>query len=204
MISQTILTVVVIWLVLLPKCELERTASINPLPRTFLLLVSASNPEEWDASVCPHTHDVVVGRIRGDWREVSSLLLAEFFSVPPTLLLSAPEVTLASILLPVFFASLNTLALVTSWAWDTKLWYWDQILDILTLSHFKQQQDKEQKNYLEATCLHHNAFIISGETLGQVTYLQHNWSSLSMTQSFSKETFGSHRTAEKARNQSAT
>ena len=114
MISQTILTVKVIWLVLLPKCEFEGTASIRPLPVPFLLLVSASNPEEWDASVRPLPHDVVVGGIGGDRRQVSSLLLAEVFSSPPTLLLRAPEVAEAPILLPVLFASLNTLALVAS------------------------------------------------------------------------------------------
>ena len=114
MISQTILTVKVIWLVLLPKCELERTASVRPLPIPLLFQVRASNPEEWDASVRPLTHDVVVGGVGGDRRQVSSLLLAEFFGSPPTLLLFAPEVAAAPILLPVLFASFHTLALVAS------------------------------------------------------------------------------------------
>ena len=114
MISQTILTVKVIWLVLLPKCELERTASVRPLPIPLLFQVRASNPEEWDASVRPLPHDVVVGGVGGDRRQVSSLLLAEVFSSPPTLLLRAPEVAEAPILLPVLFASFHTLALVAS------------------------------------------------------------------------------------------
>ena len=114
MILQTILTFVVIWLSWLPKCEFEGTASVCPLPVAFLLFVSASNPEEWNASVQPLTHDVVVGGIGGDGRQVSSLLLAEFFSLPPILPLRAPEVAVAPILLPVFFATLHTLALVAS------------------------------------------------------------------------------------------
>ena len=114
MISQTILTVQVIWLVLLPKCEFERTASVRPLPVPFLLLVSASNPEEWDASVGPLPHDVVVGGVGGDRRQVSSLLLAEFFGSPPTFFLRAPEVAVAPILLPVFFATFHALTLVAS------------------------------------------------------------------------------------------
>ena len=114
MISQTILAVQVIWLVLLPKCEIEGTASVRPLPVPFLLQVSASDPEEWDASVGPLPHDVVVGGVGGDRRQVSSLLLAEFFGSPPTLLLFAPEVAAAPILLPVLFASFHTLALVAS------------------------------------------------------------------------------------------
>ena len=114
MISQTVLTVKVIWLVLLPKCEFERTASVRPLPIPLPLLVSASNPEEWDASVGPLPHDVLVGGIRGDRRQVSSLLLAEFFGVPPIPLLRAPEVAVDPILLPIFFATLNTLTPVAS------------------------------------------------------------------------------------------
>ena len=114
MISQTILAVQVIWLVLLPKCEIEGAASVHPLPVPFLLLVSTSDPEEWDASVRPLTHDVVVGGVGGDRRQVSSLLLAEVFRFPPTLLLRAPEVAAAPILLPVLFASFHTLALVAS------------------------------------------------------------------------------------------
>ena len=98
----------------MPKCEVEGTAAVYPLPSTFFLLVSASNPEEWDASVRPLPHDVVVGGVGGDRRQVSSLLLAEFCGVPPTFLLAAPEVAVAPILLPIFFATLHALALVAS------------------------------------------------------------------------------------------
>ena len=45
---------------------------------------------------------------------MTSLLHAEFFTLPPTLFLPAPEVAVAPILLPVFFASFHTLALVAS------------------------------------------------------------------------------------------
>ena len=54
-------------------------------------------------------HHILVGGIGGDGGQVSALLLAEVLSIGPVLCVVAPEVAVAAVLLPAFFAGFNAL-----------------------------------------------------------------------------------------------
>ena len=160
-------------LILLPKCELHRTAVFCPLPSTLRPVGGASDPKHGIPSSVELTQNKFICRLRGDRSQMTALLRAEIFGVIPVQSCCAPVVAVVPIFHPVFLAGFNAFFIFAFRAYK---------IDNVKLIHCKNQftldsMKENEYNLSWQGCLLKQilfvdplAFLLKGEQLESFTF----------------------------------